>query len=295
MSRDHIIPRFVLRGFAINPTEDKKYQKIMIYDKVTKQLLIENINDAYALKDFNSPKTEQYLANKYESRVAKLFQGISESVIKNYESVSFSKANYQLLIRFFVVMWRRNDIQLEKAKEMVGQLETFAKLMYGVNYNKMFNSKYENYSFEKIFNSNIDDFRITLYDKIIRKTTSDDPTVVKTIRYYRPVSIENKSNIHFLLHNTYSTLRYRVSENQLEIDEADFPNLMIYPISKTLCFCLLYNEKEIDLKDKIDIPIEVWNSDEDIKLHFIDGYITKTAKSFVVDKTNIDFIKTLIG
>lgn len=38
MSRDHIIPQFILRGFAINPIEKKQNQKIMIYDKDTKQV-----------------------------------------------------------------------------------------------------------------------------------------------------------------------------------------------------------------------------------------------------------------
>ena len=121
MSRDHIIPRFILRGFALDPTENKKHQKIMIYDKETKQLLVEEINDAYALEDFNSTETEQYLANKYESKVAKLFQRILETVNKNQKLMAFSESEYKLLIRFFVIMWRRNDIQLKKAKEMASQ------------------------------------------------------------------------------------------------------------------------------------------------------------------------------
>ena len=55
---------------------------------------------------------------------------------------------------------------------------------------------------------------------------------------------------------------------------------------------MLLSEKEIDTdKEEFNIPIEAWCNDEDIKLHFIDGYITQTAKSFIVDETNIDFIK----
>lgn len=54
----------------------------------------------------------------------------------------------------------------------------------------------------------------------------------------------------------------------------------------------ILSEKEIDTdKEEFNISIEVWNNDENVKLHFIDGYITQTAKSFVVDETNIDLIK----
>ena len=72
MSRDHIIPQFILRGFAINPAANKQNQKIMIYDKDTKQVHTKKIADTYSLLDFNSPETEKYLANEYESKVAKI-------------------------------------------------------------------------------------------------------------------------------------------------------------------------------------------------------------------------------
>ena len=32
MALHHILPRFILKGFCINPNDDKKDQKIMIYD-----------------------------------------------------------------------------------------------------------------------------------------------------------------------------------------------------------------------------------------------------------------------
>ena len=62
MSRDHIIPQFILRGFAINPTEKKQNQKIIIYDKETKQVHTKKIADTYSLLDFNSPETEKYFS-----------------------------------------------------------------------------------------------------------------------------------------------------------------------------------------------------------------------------------------
>ena len=100
MSRDHIIPQFILRGFAINPTASKQNHKIMIYDKATKQVHTEKIADAYAIRDFNSPETEKYLAHEYESGVAKIFQRIADNAANNQKSVILSNSEYKLLFRF---------------------------------------------------------------------------------------------------------------------------------------------------------------------------------------------------
>ena len=292
MSRDHIIPQFILRGFAINPTEKKQNQKIMIYDKDTKQVHTKKIADTYSLLDFNSPETEKYLANEYESKVAKIFQRASKAASEKQQSISLSNKEYKMLFRFFVIMWRRNDIQLEKAKEMGIQLENMLKSLFGNHYKEMLKPEYKDYSFEKMFDEKMDDVRKALYDKVIPETKDDDPTVLKTIKHYFPFIVNNTSNIHFLLHNTYATLRYMVPKSQNEIYAEDIPSIMIYPISKTLCLCMILKEKETDTdKEEFNIPIEAWCNDEDIKLHFIDGYITQTAKSFIVDETNIDFIK----
>lgn len=292
MSRDHIIPQFILRGFAINPTEKKQNQKIMIYDKDTKQVHTKKIADTYSLLDFNSPETEKYLANEYESKVAKIFQRASKAASEKQQSISLSNKEYKMLFRFFVIMWRRNDIQLEKAKEMGIQLENMLKSLFGNHYKEMLKPEYRDYSFEKMFDEKMDDVKKALYDKVIPETKDDDPTVLKTIKHYSPFIVNNTSNIHFLLHNTYATLRYMVPKSQNEIYAEDIPSIMIYPISKTLCFCMILKEKETDTdKEEFNIPIEAWCNDEDIKLHFIYGYITQTAKSFIVDETNIDFIK----
>lgn len=292
MSRDHIIPKFILRGFAINPNANKQNHRIMIYDRATKQVHTEKIVDAYALRDYNSPETEKYLAQKYESDVAKIFQRISDNAKNNQNSVILSNAEYKLLFRFFVIMWRRNNIQMDKAKEMGIQLENIIKSIFGNHYKEMLKPEYKDYSFERMFDEKVDDVRKAFYDKVIPETTDDDPTVQKTIRFYPPFIVHNKSKIHFLLHNTYATLRYFVPKEQKEIYDDDVPDIMIYPISNTLCFCMLRSEDGIDItKEEFTIPIEVWDQDEDIKQHFINGYITQVAKSFVVDDTNIDFVK----
>ena len=292
MSRDHIIPRFILRGFAIDPTEDKNKQKIMIYDRETNEVEIKKIVDAYAIRDFNSPETEQHLAHKYENKVASIFQRISDATNNNQQYISFSDTEYRLLFRFFVIMWRRNNIHLEKAKEICTEFEIILKPLLGDHYKNALKPEYKNYSMEEMFNEKNDDIRYALYDKIIKGTKDDDPTVLKTIKHYFPFIVNNKSKIHFLLHNTYSTLVYLAPQNQYYVSENDFPQIMIYPISKTLCLCMMYNKEEIDTtKEKFDIPIEICDNDKDIKSTFIDAYITRTTKSFVVDDTNLCFVK----
>ena len=208
MPRDHIIPKFILRGFTINPTANKQNHKIMIYDRATKQVRTEKISDAYAIRDYNSPETEKFLAQEYESDVAKVFQRISDNTKNSQKSVILSNAEYKLLFRFFVIMWRRNNIQMDKAKEMGIQLENTMRSFFGNHYKEMLRPEYKDYSFEMMFDERIDAVRKAFYDKVIPDTTDDDPTVQKTIRFYLPVIVHNKSDIHFLLHNTYATLRY---------------------------------------------------------------------------------------
>ncbi len=291
MSRDHIIPKFILRGFSINPTANKNNQKIMIYDRATSQVTTKKIADAYALKDFNSPETEKYLANEYETGVAKIFQRINENAIANHKYVTLSNDEYRLLFRFFVIMWRRNDIQIDKAKELAIQLENMMKSLFGSHYEDMLKPEYKKCSFENVFDERIDEVKKLFYDKVISETDDNDPTVLKTIKNYKPTIVYNKSNIHFLLHNTYATLRYIIPKNHT-INEFDAPTVMIYPISNTLCFCMMCSANEIDLtKEVFNIPIDVWDKDDEIKQHFIDGYITDVAKSFVVDNTNVEFVK----
>ena len=71
---------------------------------------------------------------------------------------------------------------------------------------------------------------------------------------------------------------------------------MIYPISKTMCLCMLLNYKESDLtQNNYTIPIVTWSNEADIKQFLIDRYITPTAESFVVDETNLEYLQNLLN
>lgn len=290
MAIHHFIPKFILKGFSFNPNADKKQQSITIYNKKTNMFSNELINFAFAEKDFNSEETETILGEQYENIIAKVFQRIQKRAYNNESDVVLSNEEYRLLFRFFTVMWRRNDIQLERINEMAINISNEMETMLGNSFKKMLKPKYKNINLTDIIKSNIENIKKPLYDKIIKDTTDDDETVQKTILNYIPTIIYNKSNVHFLLHNTYGTLRYIKKANE-EIQDSDFPQTFIEPISKDLCFCLLLTQNQIDIKkDKFKIKIEVWESDEDIIKFFIKDYLTETAISYVVDETNYRYV-----
>ena len=298
MPRDHIIPRFILKGFSVNPSANIVNQKVMIFDKATRTIKTEKISDAYTIRDFNSEKTEKFLAHEYESRVAKIFQKITKSVEDGNNSIFLNNSEYRLLFRFFIIMWRRNNIQVDRAKQMGLELQKVMEVILGKDLGSALKPEFQNRPFEEVYNEMFEKMKDELgknfYDKVIPETNDDDPTVQKTIKNYVPFIVHNKSNIHFLLHNSYATLRYMLPQGYdiRNISGYDEPSIIIEPISNTLCFCLILCEKEIDItKENFEIPINVYTDDEDIKRDFIDGYITSVAKSFIVDSTNIDLVK----
>lgn len=59
---------------------------------------------------------------------------------------------------------------------------------------------------------------------------------------------------------------------------------------------MLLNYKESDLtQNNYTISIETWSDEADIKRFLINGYITPTAESFVVDETNYEYLQNLLN
>ena len=287
MSRDHYIPQFILRGFSVNPKEAKNKQEIYVYSKKTNEVKRQLIADSFMQVDYNSPETEKYLAQELETKVANIVQKIKAEVNKENKIVDLEKNKYVLLIRFLVVMWRRNLIQVDRMKEIIDASEYISSIFSAFGT--------EEINIGKLYEENKDIFRKTFFDLAIRRTTKDDETVQKTIKYYKPFIVHNTSNINFIMHNTYSTLNYLSNKND-EVTEQDFPIFMIYPISKKLCLCMLLNIEGSNLaQNNYTISIETWSDEADIKRFLINGYITPTAESFVVDETNIEYLQNLLN
>lgn len=281
MPKDHIIPKFILKGFAINPNINPKNQQIKIFDTKTKQVKKQKINDSFMIEGFNSQKTEQYLAYEYEDGISKIFHKIRNAAYKNEKAVSLNNKEYKLLFRFFIIMWRRNDIQIEKIIEAA---ESMMQILSLIGCKDIIAPEFKNKKVGEI----IDDQRETIikdfFEVIITNTDDEDPTVKKTLKYYKPIIVYNTSNIHYFLHNSYGTIRYTNSE--------EFPNLIIEPISNVLLFCLILTETVIDLESNIyEIPIEVYKDSKSVINNFIYGYLTPVATKIVVDETNIEIVK----
>ena len=205
MAIHHFIPKFILKGFSFNPKANKNEQLITIYNKKTNKFSNEKINFSFAEKDFNSEETETILGEQYENIIARVFQRIKKRAYSKESDVVLSNEEYRLLFRFFTIMWRRNDIQLERINEMAININNEMETMFGNNFKNMLRPEYQDKNLTDLIKSNIENIKKPLYDKIIKDTTDDDETVQKTILNYIPTIIYNKSNIHFLLHNTYGT------------------------------------------------------------------------------------------
>lgn len=274
MALHHIIPKFILRNFCINPTANKNEQEIKIYDIKWKKEYAEKINTAYAINDFNDEKIETLLCKEYEDKVSKLFSRIKNVAENNAPFVIFKNDEYFLLFKFFTIMWRRNSKHIEELKK---ELTKFEKYL-GVNLKESF--------FE-----NEDSIRKLFYNYLIKATTNEDITVKKTIENYQLGIVSNNSDVNFLLHNTYGTVRHLVKENET-IQYGDFPFLQIFPISKRLSFYLIFTKDQIDVHLKeYKVPIDRFYTPEEIIELFIKGYVQPYALSYVVDETNIKYVK----
>lgn len=282
MSRDHYIPQLILRGFALDPTLAKDKQEISILDTNTFQVETKLIGNSFMKVDCNSEETETKFAQIYETPMGNILQQIKNAISKNQTECLLKKSAYQKVFQFLVIMWRRNIIQVKKMEEYVA---LFDKIFSSIS---PFNESEK--SISQYYKENEDVCRKAFYEYVMRITKQDEETVKKTIENYRPIIIHNTTNVHFILHNTYSTLRYCCKPNE-QIGFDDMPINMICPLSNELCLDLLLREQPLQLdKKQYPIEIETWDNPDDIKQFMIDGYITPTAESIVVDSTNLQFV-----
>lgn len=295
MSIDHIIPRFVLKGYALNPSAEAKEQEIRILNRKTQNISVKKIKEAYAIEDFNSKQTERLLCEEYETKVARIFQRINKRAEDNENHVVLSNDEYKLLFRFFVIMWRRNDIHIDKSRILLKDIHNSMRVILGDNLQKMLKPEYRDLDINQLMEEELNKHMKDLYDKIIDQTDENDHTVKKAILHYKPIIIYNKSNINFTLHNTYGTTIYMVKQGTMPND-IDIPFRIIEPISNKLCFSLMLTSEKVSLEEKVyKIEIKIIEDDNDIKEHFIEEYITGQATSFVVDGTNAEIVKAKIS
>ena len=165
----------------------------MIYDLRTGNVETKKIVDSFSSIDFNSKETEEKLAHNYEYYIARIFHKIKKITDNNEKNIILKRDDYYLLIRFFVIMWRRNNIQMEKARQMVQDVECLLKNIYGERYDDIKKPEYKDCSLEDVFDENYESFRKGFYDMSINNTFEEDPTVQKTLRNYSFAIVRNNS------------------------------------------------------------------------------------------------------
>jgi hypothetical protein len=274
---DHIIPRVLLRGFSYNEHVSKSNQKI---NMLTPDKLIKGkINDLYQQLGFYSRETESILDREYESpfgnikvKLREYFatEGKDEFILKN--------ENYRFLLRFFVVMWRRNDKQINDAI-------AFAKNMLdNPVYRTMMLEKYKNVSSSELIKRTENELREELYRTAVKNTTDEDETVMKTYEDYLPVLIVNETDINFPLHNKYATIL------DFQSNSENHPDISIEPITRSLWMVLRKRMKHNTHGDEISIPVK-YVKDEEIIKDMIRLYVLDSASSVVVDDTNLELVE----
>ena len=202
---DHILPQVLLRGFSLNKNASRNKQKIMVYNR--EKCKTSRISSLYQQDDFYSRDTELHLQREYETPFAVLKKNMEDLLLeKPPKEYIISKNDLLLLIRFFVVMWRRNDEQLDKAKNILDKIVSNPRMR------EMMIPKYRNLTTDQMISLNNRKAQHDFYKKVILQTTNEDPTVLKTYRDYIPIIVVNKTCINFPLHNKYTIAYWFYSE-----------------------------------------------------------------------------------
>ena len=274
---DHILPQVLLRGFSLNKNDARNKQKIMVYDR--EKCKVSRISTLYQQNTFYSREIESHLQKEYETPFGELKMDMEKELLENYsETYLISKEKLLLLIRFFVVMWRRNDVQLDKAKATIEKIVNYPGMR-----EKMI-PKFKNMTVNQLISMNEKRAQHDFYDKVILQTTNEDPTVLKTYINYLPVIIINKTNINFPLHNKYASIQYVYSNIK------DYPDFTIEPINNRIYMLFVLNKQHKKNSDMNAIKVIYLDSVFEIEL-LIRMYIIDTLKTIVVDESNIEIVK----
>lgn len=275
---DHILPQVLLRGFSINNPFKKEDYKIMIL--TPEKTIQDKIRFQYQEENFYSRETEHLLDKKFENNFGRIKKKIVDELLNTeVDTFRLKKDDFYELILFFVTMWRRNDVQIEKTM-------TVSKFFLN---NPILRSKmlpmYQQMSTEDLIKLNINEVKRQLYDNIINMTNRNDPTVIKTYRDYIPVVLINKTDILFPLHNKYATVHYI-----FKTKDEEYPDFTMEPITNRIMMLFVKKINHGSDDDIKKIKVIRVNSSEEIKL-IINLYIIDSVKSVVVDKSCIDIVE----
>jgi hypothetical protein len=275
---DHIIPQVLLRGFSINPDVNNKKQKIMYFNG--EKASVGKICNLYQKDNYYSRDVETELDRKFEQPFGVIKKNMVDTFLNKNETVyEIAKEDYYKLIKFFVIMWRRNDIQMRKLEQMT------ELVLVNPNIRKYMKKEFQRLSPKKMFSNHEQELREAVYKNVIYTTTNSDPTVKKSVYDYYPLIVVNKTAVHFPLHSKYASVNQYTSRDVL------YPDFTIEPITKDL-FVILRIKKKHGLFNSNILKIPVVNVyDEDLIKGIIKLYLLGDTDSVVVDETNLEIVQ----
>lgn len=273
---NHIVPQVLLKQFVENYPENKII-------KFLDSSLTENkgsVRRTSGKEGFYSDEKELELGT-YESKFGRVVKRIKERINQKYVSLEYQ--DYCNLLEFYTIQWRRTQYGRESKKE---QLFDFSEKMY-----KLF----EDLGFEKKEGVTRDDLLekleiiygereeevIDIYEDEYNSITG---VMFKSLNFYTPTLISNKTDIKFCLHDKVLT-----TLNTIDNLGGDFPETLIYPCTKEI-FLLLQRSKQYVFKDRnVNIKVEKLKNDEEVE-EFLWNYILGScSKIYYVN--GLDFIK----
>ncbi|MFA5037381.1 MAG: hypothetical protein WC479_09430 [Candidatus Izemoplasmatales bacterium] len=277
---DHILPQVLLRGFAYNSFVNKQDAQIKVLTQTGVSIGL--VKDLYQQNMFYSRETEAMLDHDYEQPFGIIKKKLIESlIVSDLDEYSLSTIEYFLLIKFFVILWRRNEVHIEKT---VGIVKAIMEDSY---LRPMLKPENQNKTSDELTNSIKQNLQEEVYHKIISETNNDDPTVQKTFHLYTPIIVINHCEITFPLHNKYATAQQRINE------DPEYPRMTIEPITNRIY--MVFKRQESHYDEKTQVPIKVIHLHETFDVEAMIGlYLIPGLKSIVVDDSNWVFVNDIM-
>jgi len=239
---NHIIPRVLLKQFVENYPKNR-IVKYFDTDLKEKQ---KNIRRTAGEEGFYSDDKELELGI-YESKFGEIIKKIKETPKKKFISLTYDE--YCILLEFYTIQWRRTKYGILSKKEKIfdftqNMISIFDKM--GFEKLKDYNEELLKDRFEKEFEG-IKEEAIDIYED---EYTAITGVMQKSINFYKPFLVVNRTDVHFCLHDKVMTVIGTVDDTDLGL-----PQKLIYPLTSKLMLVLQRSMKPI--KRNVNVNIEV--------------------------------------
>ena len=273
---NHIVPRVLLKQFI----DDYPRNRIVKYLDSDLKEHRGNIRRVSGEEGFYSDEKELELG-KYESRFGEIIAKIKTLTRQKYVSLTYSE--YCNILEFYTIQWRRTQYGRESKRNL---LLDYSEKMYHYFDNLGF-KKVEGASKEKMFEAiqkEYDENEETVIDIYEDEYDSITGVLFKSLNFYTPFLVQNKSKLKFCLHDKVLT-----AINPIEQAGTEFPDTLIYPLTKDVTLMLQRSKKYVIEDRNVNIKVLKLKSEKEVK-NLLRNYILGSSKE-VYYINGADFIK----